>query len=267
MNGAFAFDFSAPWVTTVLLLSLRLAAVFAMTPVLYAMPLPTTVRVLLLLTLAVALALGMPQAVPPAAGFGPLLASALAELALGATLGLGILLAFAAVSTAGHLIDVQVGFGIAQVLDPLTRRQLPLVTSAFNQLAVLLFLAVDGHHALLRGINYSLERFPLGGQLDVSLAWVPVLKQVSGLFGLGFALAAPVAFCLLMVELALGVVSRNLPQMNMFAIGVPVKIVVGLAALSLWLAGAGSVMNRVYASIYESWSQVFTAPLPAERVR
>jgi flagellar biosynthesis protein FliR len=90
-----------------------------------------------------------------------------------------------------------------------------------------------------------------------------VLRQVGGLFSLGFALAAPVAFCILLLELALGVVSRNLPQMNMFAIGIPIKIVVGLAALSLWFAGMGAVMNRIYATIYQTWDQVFLAPGPA----
>jgi flagellar biosynthetic protein FliR len=185
-------------------------------------------------------------------------------MALGATLGLGILLAFGAFTVAGHLLDVQIGFGIAQVFDPVSQRQLPILTSAFNQLAVLVFFLVDGHHALLRGITYSLERFPLGGAWIASEAAGAVLRQVGGLFSLGFALAAPVAFCILLLELALGVVSRNLPQMNMFAIGIPIKIVVGLAALSLWFAGMGAVMNRVYVSIYQTWDQVFSVPASAE---
>jgi flagellar biosynthesis protein FliR len=260
MGTSLALDFSAPWLSNIFLLALRLAAVFMMTPILYAISMPVTVRVFVVLGLSLALASGMPATPVPATTAGAFIQAAAAEIALGATLGLGILLAFGAFTVAGHLLDVQIGFGIAQVFDPVSQRQLPILTSAFNQLAVLVFFLVDGHHALLRGISYSLERFPLGGAWMVSDAAGAVLRQVGGLFSLGFALAAPVAFCILLLELALGVVSRNLPQMNMFAIGIPIKIVVGLAALSLWFAGMGAVMNRIYTTIYQTWDQVFSVP-------
>lgn len=265
MSGILALDLSAPWLSAIALLALRVAAVFMMTPILYAISMPVTVRMFVVLGLSVALAGGLSTAPVAVASAGGFIQAAAAELALGATLGLGILLAFGAFTVAGHLLDVQIGFGIAQVFDPVSQRQLPILTSAFNQLAVLVFFVVNGHHALLRGISYSLERFPLGGEWVVGQAVEPLLRQVGGLFSLGFALAAPVAFCILMLELALGVVSRNLPQMNMFAIGIPVKIVVGLAALSLWFAGMGGVMNRVYATIYQTWDQVFLASGPAVR--
>ena len=66
-------------------------------------------------------------------------------------------------------------------------------------------------------------------------------------------------FCILLVEFVLGVVGRNLPQMNMFTMGIPIKIVVGLIALSLWFAGIGGVMSRVYASIATTWDAIFAA--------
>ena len=134
-----------PPLPAVILLSIRVAGVFILTPVFYAMPIPTTVRVLLLLSLSFIVALGfLPaasgQTVDPALMF----TSALAELALGATLGLGVLLAFAAFDIAGRLLDIQTGFGIAQVFDPVTRRQVPVLTSAFNTFAVLLFFCWRG---------------------------------------------------------------------------------------------------------------------------
>jgi flagellar biosynthetic protein FliR len=251
------------YLLAVLLLSLRLAAIFLMTPVFAAFSVPATARVLLVVGLAAALTLGLrPQvALQDALSWSAaaLLAACATELALGAMLALAILSAFAAISFAGRLIDVQIGFGIAQVFDPVTRRQVPILTSAFDKLGVIVFFLVNGHHALLRGIAYSLERFPLGRpwQIDAAAPWV--IKQVGGLFALGFALAAPVVVCLLMVELSLGVVARNLPQMNMFVIAIPLKIVIGIGALALWFAGIGDAMSRVYASIYQSWDAVFAA--------
>jgi flagellar biosynthetic protein FliR len=257
MLGAIPID--SVWLLTVFLLSLRLTAVFTMTPLLAAASVPPAVRVLLVLGLAAALSLGLPAAAPTrAAGVrldapGALLAAGFTELALGATLSLGVLVAFAAFNVAGRLLDVQIGFGLGQVIDPASNASQPVLTSAFSQLSVLVFFLVDGHHALLRGVAYSLERFPLGRPWPVEAALAPLVKQVGGLLGLGFALAAPVAFSLLLLEMALGVIARNLPQVNMLVMGIPAKIVVGLLALSLWFGGVGDVMSRVYGGLYRTW--------------
>jgi flagellar biosynthetic protein FliR len=79
------------------------------------------------------------------------------------------------------------------------------------------------------------------------------------LFALSFSLAAPVVFCILLVEMSLGVLARNLPQMNMLAMGIPVKIIIGMVALSLWFTGIGNVMLRAYAGIYQAWDLIFIA--------
>ena len=254
------------YVLVVFLLSLRLATIFAMTPLLLAFSVPALVRVLFVVGLAAALALGVPPAartVGLSLQAGELFTACLVELALGATLALGILTAFAAIGFAGHLVDQQIGFGMAQVFDPLTRRQIPVLTSAFDKLGVIVFFLAEGPHALLRGISFSLDRFPLGHAWSISASAPWIIKQAGALFTLGFALAAPVVVCLLMVELALGVVARNLPQMNMFVMGMPVKIVVGLTALSLWTGGMGDALNRVYGSIYRTWDGTFTVPIAA----
>lgn len=256
MNELVSF-LGASWVTAVLLLSVRIAALFLMTPLLYAVPVPAPVRVLLVVALASAISLPLAGTVQAPSGLGALLTAAAGELALGATLGLGMLLAFAGFSLAGRLLDVQIGFGIGQVFDPVTRAQVPILTSVFDLLALMLFLVVNGHHALLRGIAYSVERFPIGRSWSLEGAAAPVLQQVAGLFTLGFALASPVVMCLLLVEFALGVVSRNLPQMNMLALGIPVKIVAGLLALALLAGTLGETSARLYASIFKTWTALF----------
>lgn len=248
-------------VVAVFLLSLRLGALLLLTPVLPS-SIPGSVRVLFVVGLAWVLALGLPSAEHSAVHHlspGDLLEAAAAEVALGGTLALGIFIAFAAISMAGRLIDVQIGFGMAQVIDPATQRQIPIITAAFNQLGVLVFFLVNGHHALLRGIAYTVDRFPPGRPWPVEAAAPMVVKQMAGLFSLGFALAAPVVVCLLLLELAIGVVARNLPQMNMFVIGIPVKIVVGLVLLSVWFSGLGDAMSRIYGFIFRGWEVAFAA--------
>ena len=268
--------FGAAWLAKVLLLSVRLGAVFLATPLLAAASVPVTIRVLLVLGLAAALA-GLAPAVgdaaPHGAAFildhpGALLQAAATELVLGATLAVGIHLAFAAFAVAGRVLDIQIGFGLGQVLDPLSNTQLPILTTLFNQLGVIVFFLANGHHALMRAIAYSLSSFPVGQPWPIEAGYGPIMKQVGGLLGLSFALMAPVVFCIFMVELSLGVLARNLPQINMLTIGIQVKIVVGLIALALWFTGIGTAMNRVYAAIYQNWTEILAAgqpvPLPGE---
>jgi flagellar biosynthetic protein FliR len=250
----------APWITTVMLLTVRIAAVLLLTPVLYAVTMPMMVRALVVVALAciVAMPFGHAASVAPADP-AALTVAMLQEAAVGATLGLGILMAFAGFTVAGRLVDVQVGYGIGQVFDPLTRSRAPVLSAAFGLLAAVFFFIVDGHHALLRGIAYSVERFPVGRGWWGSAAAEPLVRQAGALFALGFALAAPIVLGLLLVEFALGVVSRNLPQMNMLVMGIPVKILVGLLALAVWAAGFGVPASRLYAAIARTWSAWFMA--------
>jgi flagellar biosynthetic protein FliR len=252
------FPVDALFVYTVFLVSVRLAAVLIMTPILYAFSVPATVRIALVVALAVMLVLAFPAVqIDVAPDLGSLFLAMLNELVLGAILGLGILMAFAACSVAGNLLDVQIGYGMAQIFDPLSRRQLPILTSVFNQLAIIVFFILNGHHALLRGLAYSMEHFPPARGWHYEGAVGPLLKQAASLFSLGFSLVAPVVFCIFLAEIGLSALARNLPQMNMFAFGVPVKIVVGLSALSLWMLGAGDVMSRVVFSIFQTWQRIF----------
>lgn len=247
----------AAWVAGVLLVATRLSALLLMTPVLHALPLPPTVRLLLVVGLSAALALPLGAGASAVHGLPSLFDALLRELAIGATLGLGVLMAFAGFALAGRLLDVQVGFGIAQVFDPVTRSQVPVLTSAFSLAGVVLFFIANGHHALLRGVAWSLQRFPAGEPWSLQHAAGPVLQQAAGLFTLGFALAAPVVMSLLLVEFALGVLARNLPQVNMLVLGIPVKIVVGLVALSLWAGSMGEVGARIHGQLFASWNALF----------
>jgi len=249
-----------PWITAVLLLATRIAAVLLLTPVLHAVAIPGLVRVLIVIAISCVLALPFgAQAPVEIADTGALVTALLREAFVGATLGLGVLLAFAGFSLAGRLIDIQIGFGMAQVFDPLTRSRLPIVSAVFGLLAAVFFFAVDGHHALLRGIAFSVERFPLGAGVGAASAAETIVRQGAGLFTLGFALAAPIVLGLLLVEFVLGVISRNLPQLNMLVLGIPAKILVGLVALSAWATGFGEPARRLYQGIYQAWSTWFSS--------
>lgn len=239
-----------------LLLSLRIGAMFLMTPIFHSASVPMTIRMLIVLALAAVMSWAWGSEAPAVPQ--DIWQAALAELALGCTMGLGILLAFAAVSFAGRLVDIQIGFGMAQVLDPITQRQIPVLTALLELSAVVLFFLLNGHHALLRGLAYSLEVFPIGRPWPFMASADAIVKQFAGLFTLGFALVAPVVLCVVLVEVALGVIARGLPQMNMLLMGAPVKVVAGLLALWAWIYGMSMVLNQVFASIASTWAALFS---------
>lgn len=130
----------------------------AFTPVFTMFPIPATARVLLLAMLSVATAAALPATAhsgPSSAG--TFIQSAALEFSFGLLLACGIFCAFSAIAFAGRALDIQIGFGIGQVFDPVSRTQVPIITSIFLYASVLLFFLLDGHHALLRGIAYTLS--------------------------------------------------------------------------------------------------------------
>jgi flagellar biosynthetic protein FliR len=250
------FNFNPAWLTAVLLCSLRLSALLLLTPLLQALGLPVRVRLVLILALSAMLVSGMhlsaaaaPLDLPAMIGAG------INELFTGALMAYGIFAAFAAFSFAGNALDLQIGFNIANVFDPVTHSQSPLIASLLGMLAVALFFGMDAHHALLRGFAYSLERVPLGRPLSVPDPAL-LIKQFGTVFTLGLMLAAPVLFCLFLIELAMAVLSRNLQQMNIFILGAPVKIAVGLAVLATMAGHIGVVAEKIFNGVFMFWDAV-----------
>lgn len=251
-------DIDPAWMLAVFYTAVRLGVVLAMTPILSSLGGLVTVRVLLTLALSLLLVAGLGAPPPaPSLALGAVLLNALAEVVTGLTLAFGVFAAFGAFSVAGKILDTQSGFGLGNVYDPVTRAGSPLFATMLNMVAVVVFFGMDAHHALLRGIAFSLRQAPPGSGFRL-LDAEAVIRQFGLMFSLGVALIIPVMLCLLLVETGLAVVSRVLPQMNVFVVGVPVKIIAGLSLFALTLGGLQPVMVRVYGSIFLYWEQVLS---------
>jgi flagellar biosynthetic protein FliR len=249
-------DIDPGWAQSVFLVAIRLGVLFLMSPLFAGLGGLVTVRVLLTLALSACLAAGAGFAAAPLApGLAPLLLAALGELAVGAILAFGVFAAFGAFSVAGKLLDVQSGFGIGSVYDPVTRGGAPLFASILNMVGVVTFFSLDGHHALMRGIAFSLRQVPPGAGLGAIPAEAAI-AQFGLMFSLGVALAIPVILCLLLLDVGLAVVSRVLPQMNVFIVLAPVKIIAALALFALSVSALGPPMAKVFLSIFTYWEGV-----------
>ena len=170
-------------------------------------------------------------------------------------MALGLFAAFGAFLFGGRLLDFQMGFGVASVIDPATSVQAPLIGTALNLMAVAAFFAIDGHHWIIRGVAFSLDRIPPGAALQ-GLNIEAVVAQFGVMFVYGLAVVAPAILTLVLVDVGMAVAARTMPQVNVFILSLPIKIFVGLSVLALTMQYVGPLLQRVYESVFRFWDQV-----------
>ncbi|MFC4617358.1 flagellar biosynthetic protein FliR [Camelliibacillus cellulosilyticus] len=156
------------------------------------------------------------------------------EAVVGLAIGfVGALLLYA-LQVAGAFIDLQMGFAMANLIDPGSGMQTPITGQFFYIIMVVFFFSVDAHHMFLNGIYYSFQLIPLS-QLTVPMTDGQTVHMIIELFVKMFAIALqmalPIVACLFLVDVAVGLVARTVPQINVFVVGLPLKIGVGLLIL------------------------------------
>jgi flagellar biosynthetic protein FliR len=244
------------WIVTVILVAVRLGAVLLLTPIFSLGSIPGHVRVLFVFALAAMLVGGLGVGARlPVESIASLLSAILIEGIIGALLAFGLFTAFATFMLAGRIVDMQLGFAVANLIDPTTRTQVPLLGSFLNVVAVVAFFAIDGHHMIIRGIAFSLEQIPPGTGLPV-MDLGAVVVQFGAMFLYAVALVAPVIFTLLLIDVVIAVIARTMPQVNVFIVTLPLKIFVGLVMLALSLRYMSPVMARIFEVLFEYWNNL-----------
>ncbi len=157
------------------------------------------------------------------------------EVLAGLIIGFATLLLFMGIQMSGRIIDIQVGFAIANVIDPQSQERVSLIGQFEYLLAILIFLSMDGHHFLLRALERSFELIPPGGARFPNTLTGEMVALAGGLFEVAIRIGAPVLAALFITTVALGLIARTVPQMNVFIVGLPLKIGVGLLAIALSL--------------------------------
>ncbi len=164
---------------------------------------------------------------------GYLLLTALTEVVIGAALGFIVQLFFSAVQLAGDVLDVAGGFSLQPAYDPLAMTTSSTIGRLHNLLAVALLFTSGGHLLLVRGLYTSYEGLPLGAVLPADQLGQTLIHAVSMMFLAAMQIAGPLVAVLLLSDVALALLSRASPMMNVFALGFPVKIMLTLAMLGL----------------------------------
>ena len=155
------------------------------------------------------------------------------ELFVGWLIGFIGYVVLSAINMAGKVMDMQVGFTIAQVMDPTSNEQSPLIGSFLYNLTIIYFLAVNGHHMIVAALVESFRAVPFN-----AVTWHPAMADfmgdvTNGIFLVGMKIAMPVTFSILMTNVGMGILARTMPQMNIFVVGVPMHLMIGTAMLAM----------------------------------
>jgi flagellar biosynthetic protein FliR len=231
--------------TAIMLVSLRIAPTLAFAPPFTLLRIPVPVRVLLAMALAMALVDGQPEATFAVLEQGrSLVGLAAGELFVGIAIALALQLAFAAILWAGRAVDIQAGFGLAEVADPTTQANMPLAGTIFAYAAALIFFTMGGPFDLLALWHASLASLPLGhGVIVGDMAALSGL--MAGCFAIGLGLFGVAMLVLFLIDLTISFMSRTLPQMNMLLLGFQVKAIAMLVLLPISLAVSTGIALRL----------------------
>jgi len=201
------------------------------------------------LTVLTALVLFPSVAIPRGDGNAILTAIIAREVVIGLSIAFVIRALVAGAEFAGHLSGYQIGFSYGATIDPQNGVQNTAVAALYGMLATLGFLAINGHHMLLRALAASYTGLPIGmGQVNASI--LTSVRDILGLvFTVGVRLAAPIVIVLLIVEVAVGLVSRTSPSLNFLIVGYPLRLVVGLVVLAAVVGTIPAVTNALVESV------------------
>lgn len=181
---------------------------------------------------------------------------AMQEVTIGILIGFTANLAFMAVQMAGDYISTQMGLSIANVMDPITQTQTPVIGQFFFYLAAMVFLTLNIHHGLLLGIDRSFDAIPLGhffgeGKLTGGLVAERFIKLTSDMFIMALTVGVPIMGLLLVSEVALSFVAKIMPQMNLFMVGLPLKVGVGLLLILIGMPYMAAMLGEQYAHLVQ----------------
>jgi len=246
-------EIGATVLVTILLVSVRLSGLFLFSPLFSLTRLPVRLRVLFLLSFSAVVTMGtMESVVVKDLTLGRLTNMVVNELLVGGIMAFGVYAAFAAFMFGGRILDFQMGMGVANLIDPSTNTQSPLIGTFLNLTGVMVFFLVDGHHMILQGVHYSLEMIPPGAGLN-QFNLAAISSQFGVLFIFGFALVAPAVMILLLLDVGMAFAARTMPQVNMFIVGIPLKIFLGLLTLAFSLNYITPLLGKLYKSIFLYW--------------
>jgi flagellar biosynthetic protein FliR len=242
-----SLNVSLPQLQLFFLVFLRVGAILMSIPIFDSRGIPFFFKIALAFATGIVLfPLLKLDAVPIASDFFTLGISVAGEIFLGLAIGFSVKLIFAGIQLAGQLAGYQMGLALANVMDPATSEQVPLLAQFNNLIGLLVFLSINAHYWFIRALT---ESFRLVPPLNVNFgsSLMEHLIQLSGdMFVIALQVGAPVIAAMLITSVAFGLVARTVPQMNVFIVAMPLKIGVGLLFIGFGLPYFSVFLKNIF---------------------
>ncbi|WP_239617012.1 flagellar biosynthetic protein FliR [Cohnella mopanensis] len=243
-----------------LLVLCRITSFFVVAPIFSSRTVPTLIKIGLafFISVIVFLTVGFDSKIAVDATY---ILAIIREVFAGLLIGYVSYIFFSIVQVSGGFMDMQMGFGIANIVDPITGVSAPMLGNFKFMLIILVFFSVNGHHYLIGAIMDSYKWLPLdnnlfqvyyGGHITEFLT-----RTFANTFLLALQISAPIVVAMFLTDFGLALLARTAPQYNVFVIGIPVKILVGLALLVLLLPGFGVLFQTIFDGMFHALEKLF----------
>jgi flagellar biosynthesis protein FliR len=229
---------------------LRVGAILFTLPFLEARNVPVLVKVCLAIAISILVIPQLTVVTPSVFGDPVYLAlGVLTEVGVGVVIGLTLQLVISGIQLAGQLAGFQMGFAIANVVDPASSLQIPIISQFLNLFALLIFFSINAHYYFIMALMDSFERIaPFGAQFDGRLLEL-IMKMTADIFVVALKIGAPITVALLLANVALGLTARTVPQMQLFIVAMPLKILLGLFFLGISLPFCMVFMQKAFTEL------------------
>lgn len=243
------------WLSPIVWPFLRILAVFTAAPIFSTKAFPVRARIALAFLIAFAAQPSL-QGQAMISITGPeALGAVIQQVGIGLAIGFTVRVVFAAVELAGEVVGIQMGLGFASFFNPALNTQSNAVARFFGYMAAFLFIVMNGHLMVLMAIIKSFQAFPVDQNFLEALKTMKLHELGADLFASGLWIALPMIGMLMFVNLALGIVSRVAPQMNIYAIGFPITLTVGLIGIAATLP----MLEQPFLALMERAIDIFTS--------
>ncbi len=214
-----------------LIVIVRISGIFVFSPFFSSQNVPSTMKIGLTFTFGFLLTMSLPQGIEIANQSIVLLV--LREFMIGLIIGFIASVYLASFYVLGQVIDMKIGFGMANVFDPQNKIQVPLMGNVYYMLAFLFLLMLNGHHIIIEALIDSYNFIPIGEFIYGDDVLSIIVNSIVQAFDIGFKLSFPVVATIFLTDVVLGVMAKAIPQMNVFVVGMPLKVFVGLLVILL----------------------------------
>jgi flagellar biosynthetic protein FliR len=220
----------------------RISPLFVLAPIFSARMMPARARGVAAVALTIGMAPVAMQGHKVPTDIWPLGELMVKELLIGLAFAFAVAVVFAAVSIAGNLLDTLVGFSLGSVIDPITGSQSPVLSQMYGLVGVLIFIAIGGDGWMIQGLAKTYDLVPLLAFPSLGALVGGANAAFTGIFVSALQIAAPVLIAVTITDAAFGIVSRVAPQMNVFAVGAPAKIIIAIMIMGASLPFVGGFL-------------------------